>query len=195
MEIRIETNFIPLFLVYHDLPNGVKLIRLIINTARRVAIVKKFLVPIVLLVCISLSGCIGMDPAAAIGVATLQSDLVLTRQVIIESKRGILFAFSRGYTEVVMLDGKTHTERKEIFYVKVKEVSIGSDAEKAGIKVGDEVLEVNDKAPEYYPGSVIDLFFASNSWPSTNAGTLERVQIKFKMKRGQHIYTVALESL
>ena len=156
---------------------------------------KQFMLPIIPLMCISLSGCIGIDPAATIGVDMLRSDLDLTRQVIIESKRGILFSFSRGYTEAVMHDGRTITERKEILYVKVKEVHTGSDAEKAGIKVGDEVLEINGKAPEHYLSSVIDPFFASNSWPSPNAGTLERVQIKFKMKRGQDIYIVTLKSL
>ena len=136
-----------------------------------------------------------MDPVAAIKIPILEGDLVLTRQVIIKSQRGISFVFTRGYIEAVMHDGRTTTERKEILYVKVREVHTGSDAEKAGIKVGDEVLEVNGKVPANYPGSVIDPFFASNSWPSPNAGTLESFQVIFKMKRGQHIYTATLESL
>jgi S1-C subfamily serine protease len=136
---------------------------------------KRFLFPITILMCMSLSGCIGIDPVATVETAILRHDLDLVRQVIIKEKRGISFKSARIY-------GK-RPEDPNVLQVNVIMVNPDSDAEKTGMQVGDEVLEVNGKEP-YLGGDVIAPFFAP-------AGD----QIKFKMKRGQSIYTATLKPL
>jgi hypothetical protein len=140
---------------------------------------KKFLILIILLIWISLSGCVD-----TVEIIFLKNDLNQTRQVIIKSKRGITFEAARLY-------GKGPND-PNVLLVKVKAVYPNSDAEKVGIKVGDEVIEVNDIVP-YLAHDVIDPFFVSKD--GTTEGGLEDVQVKFKMKRGQYIYTVTLKSL
>lgn len=142
---------------------------------RMARLMKNITIIIMLLMCTSLGGCIGVDPMAAIMIGDLRIDLVRTQQIVIKSNRGVFFVFKRIY-------GKTPDE-KDIVNVTAKEVHPNSDADKAGIKAGDEVLEINGKEP-YLAGDVVNPFFTS-----------EDDKITFKMKRGQDIYTVTLKPL
>jgi len=125
-------------------------------------------------------GC-AIDPVSSVYIGIIKNDLILTRQAIIKHHRGIVFATKWIYAEK---PGGDNT-----FQVLVKRVLPDSDAEKAGIVAGDEVLSVNGKEP-WGDESIMDPFFASDKESSE-----ENQPVTMKIKRGLYFYTFILHSL
>jgi Periplasmic protease len=103
---------------------------------------KKLLLCVVLLYCFFLSGCAFIAMGMS---ASTQTQVDAIREKIIAKDRGVVFDMSSSV-------------------VKVKSIRPQSDADKAGLQVGDEIISINNK-DKTSPKDIIDLFFSSENEP------------------------------
>lgn len=96
---------------------------------------------ILLLLCLSLTGC-SMALTAAVASFT-QNQIALIQSKMIYKERGVYFDITR---ENVSTTPQYSQPTGDKFVVKVRSVRPESDAQKAGLKVGDEVIFINGLA-------------------------------------------------
>ena len=118
-----------------------------------------------------LSGC----SMAAVGMsAYTQSKVTMMQEKLIAKERGVVFDIIYSLQQS---SGGTQQQRgdtKDI--IKVKSIRPQSDAEKAGLQSGDEIILVNGKAPS----EIFDLFFNIEDQPITL--TIKRKDSQFTTK-------------
>ena len=124
---------------------------------------KYLLLLIGLLYLLFLSGCslMAMGGAGFMAEST-QVQISLIQEKMISKERGILFDI----IEEDPLPGMLQTSTPPNIHVKVKSICPQSDAEKAGLQSGDEIILVNGKTP-MYRNTILDLFFNKENEPIT----------------------------
>ncbi|MEI6609874.1 MAG: PDZ domain-containing protein [Deltaproteobacteria bacterium] len=140
---------------------------------------KKIFLALILSTSLLVSGCLPMMFVAISAEQGAQSQRIFESQAAtVKTQRGVFF---ENYMEY---PGEIGTA--PIMHIKVKSIAPKSEAEKAGIKAGDEVIMVNDKIVcEYYDRSVIiQPFFSGEDKP-----------IKFTMRRDNYEYIATLNPL
>lgn len=126
---------------------------------------KKIFLALILSTSLLISGCLPMMfMAASAQNAATAAELAKTQEKMIYIERGVSFENIIEYgTPKKQYDGQP-ADSGIILHIKVKSIKPQSDAEKAGLQVGDEIILINGESPSMW-NNIHDKFFKKENEP------------------------------
>lgn len=128
---------------------------------------RKIIVGIFILACFYLNGCVSTALVASVA-TDIGQDTRMSRidKALIKNIKGVSFDIKQDNIarQTASIPGEKDIEAKHIYIATVKYIKYGSEADKAGLKIGDQIITLNGKPPSIW-NPIIGAFMSEDESP------------------------------